>query len=173
MWSHSKILNRAKLFCRLLFDSSSVFIVIFDLLGTETASFTFYTTVKFRIVSRIGHVQWAYCLKGMNIHDECDGGAGSSSPLSSPRHPASWYYLDITEDTTELPVSDLSPWSNQIRMTVMLSQQFLPNLENHFITMNVEWRHNKLTFLQSSCNKCPIILRKWCWARAYPCKEMI
>ncbi len=37
-------------------------------------------------------------------------------------------YLDTTELTAELPVSDLSPWSNQIRMTVMLSQEFFPYL---------------------------------------------
>ena len=38
-------------------------------------------------------------------------------------------YLEATELTAELPVSDLSPWSNQIRMTVMLSQEFLPYLQ--------------------------------------------
>ena len=37
-------------------------------------------------------------------------------------------YLEITDETTELPVSDLSPWSNQIRMAVMLSQEFFPYL---------------------------------------------
>ena len=39
-------------------------------------------------------------------------------------------YLDTTELTAELPVSDLSPCqSNQIRMTVMLSQEFFPYLK--------------------------------------------
>ena len=37
--------------------------------------------------------------------------------------------LDMTEETTELPVSDLSEWSNQMMMAVMLSQQFLPYLQ--------------------------------------------
>ena len=40
----------------------------------------------------------------------------------------SYYYLEITDETTELPVSDLSPWSKQIKITVMLSQQFFPYL---------------------------------------------
>ena len=30
----------------------------------------------------------------------------------------------------------------------------------------------QLTFPQSSCNKCPIIPRKWCWARACLWKEI-
>ena len=46
----------------------------------------------------------------------------TSSPVS---------HLEITELTTELPVSDLSPWSNQMMMAVMLSQQFFPYLQ-HF-----------------------------------------
>ena len=36
--------------------------------------------------------------------------------------------LEMTEETTELPVSDLSEWSNQMMMAVMLSQQFFPYL---------------------------------------------
>ena len=46
-------------------------------------------------------------------------------------------YLETTELTTELPVSDLSPCSNQMRITVMLSQEFLPNLNNKFFVQSL------------------------------------
>ena len=36
------------------------------------------------------------------------------------------FYLETQLLTTELPVSDRSPWSNQMMMMVMLSQLFFP-----------------------------------------------
>ena len=56
----------------------------------------------------------------------------SSVDISSP-----WAHLEMTEETTELPVSDLSPWSNQIRMAVILSQQFFPNLKKNFVSPKI------------------------------------